>query len=427
LTRGRWLLAASTLILIAGLAFVAAETWRAPLPAIVPPSAKEFDRALIARGGALADTGNCAGCHTASGGRALAGGRPLPTPFGTIHSTNITPDVETGIGAWSREAFVRAMREGIARDGTHLYPAFPYDHFTNATDRDLEAVYAYLLTRSAVSARAPANSLKWPLGFRPLIAGWNLLYLKKGPLADQPGQSAEWNRGRNLVEGLAHCSDCHSPRNAWGAEKREQAYDGAWIEGWYAPPLNAHSPAVRAWTADEVFAYLRTGLSSQHAAAAGPMAGVTQSLAKADDDDVRAMAVYVASLMAAAPSAHPNRRALDREDIADKEHPEGAMLFAGACAVCHAPGAPMMQQGRPPLSWGTALLVDAPHDTLHVIMEGLRPPAGRPGPAMPAFGDDFSDWQLAEIAAYLRARYTKNPPWPDLVKTVGELRRGGAP
>jgi mono/diheme cytochrome c family protein len=427
LTRGKWLLAASTLILIAALAFVGAEAWRPSLPAIAPPSPKEFDRALVAQGEAMADIGNCAGCHTAQGGRPLAGGRPLPTPFGAIHSTNITPDAQTGIGGWSREAFVRAMREGIARDGAHLYPAFPYDHFTNATDHDLEALYAFLMTRPAVQARAPANDLKWPLDFRPLVAGWNLLYLKKGPMADQPGQTAEWNRGRNLVEGLAHCSDCHSPRNGWGAEKRDEAYDGAWIEGWYAPPLNAHSPAVRAWTADELFTYLRTGLSHQHAAAAGPMASVTQSLAKAPDEDVRAISVYVASLMANAPSAQPNRRPLDREDIAAKEHPEAASLFAGACAVCHDSGAPMMQQGRPSLSWGTALHVDTPHDTLHVIMEGLRPPAGKSGPVMPAFADNFSDWQIADIAAYLRARYTERPPWPDVVKTVGELRRGGTP
>ena len=375
----------------------------------------------------MADVGNCAGCHTAAGGRAFAGGRPLPTPFGTIHATNITPDAETGIGTWSREAFVRAMREGIARNGMHLYPAFPYDHFTNASDHDLEALYAFLMTRMPVQARASANDLKWPLDFRPLIAGWNFLYLKKGPMADQPGQTAEWNRGRNLVEGLAHCSDCHSPRNEWGAEKHGQAYDGAWIEGWYAPPLNAHSPAVQPWTADELFSYLRTGLSARHAAAAGPMASVTQSLAKAPDADVRAMAVYVASLMADAPSAHGNRPPIDHQELADKAHPAAAALFAGACAVCHDSGAPMMQQGRPPLSWGTALHVDTPNDTLQVIMHGLRPPAGRSGPVMPPFADTFSDFQLADIAAYLRARYTQQPPWPDVLKAVGELRRGGAP
>jgi mono/diheme cytochrome c family protein len=349
----------------------------------------------------------------------------LETPFGTVFATNITPDAETGIGLWSRKAFARAMRDGVARNGDLLYPAFPYDHFTHASDADVDALYAFLMTRPAVQARAPANRLKEPFGFRPLLAGWNLLFLRKGPLADDPGQSADWNRGRALAAGLAHCGGCHTPRNELGAERGDHAYDGARTEGWYAPPLNANSPSVRPWTAEDLFAYLRTGLSSNHAAAAGPMGSVTRGLAQASEDDVRAIAVYFASLMAHAPAAQGVPPA-DKGNTVDGTHPEAAALFAGACAACHATGAPMMQEGRPSLAWGTALHEDTPNDTIQIIMHGLAPPAGRSGPTMPAYGDSFSDGQLAQITAYLRARFSDKPPWPDVLQTVVQVRKGGS-
>jgi mono/diheme cytochrome c family protein len=399
-------------------------SWQPAWPPLANTSAT-FDPATVARGEKLAHIGNCIGCHTAQGGRPFTGGRPLETPFGTVFTANITPDLETGIGRWSRKAFVRALREGVALNGDLLYPAFPYDHFTHASDPDIDALYAFLMTRPAVQARAPANRLKEPFGFRPLLAGWNLLFLHRGPLVDDPGQSADWNRGRALAEGLAHCGGCHTPRNELGAERSDHAYDGAWTEGWYAPPLNASSPAVRPWTAEDLFAYLRTGLSATHAAAAGPMGSVTRGLAQASEDDVRAIAVYFASLMAHAPAAQGAPPA-DKGNVADAAHPDAAALFAGACATCHAAGAPMMQEGRPTLAWGTPLHEDTPNDTIQIIMHGLAPPAGRSGPTMPAYGDSFSDRQLADITAYLRARFTDKPPWPDVPQAVAQVRKGGS-
>jgi mono/diheme cytochrome c family protein len=417
----RTLLLGSAVGLAAVLLAAFAVSWQPAWPPLAGPSTP-FDPAIVARGEKLAHVGNCAGCHTAQGGRPFAGGRPLETPFGTVFTTNITPDPETGIGRWSRKAFVRALRDGVALNGDLLYPAFPYDHFTHASDADIDALYAFLMTRPAVLARAPANRLKEPFSFRPLVAGWNLLFLRKGPLIDDPGQSADWNRGRALAEGLAHCGGCHTPRNELGAERSDQAYDGAWTEGWYAPPLNANSPAVRPWTAEDLFAYLRTGLSASHAAAAGPMGSVTRGLAQASEDDVRAIAVYFASLMAHAPAAPP----ADKGNVADAAHPDAAALFAGACATCHAAGAPMMQEGRPTLAWGTPLHEDTPNDTIQIIMHGLAPPAGRAGPTMPAYGDSFSDRQLADITAYLRARFTDKPPWPDVPQAVAQVRKGGS-
>lgn len=408
-------------LLAAAFAFV----WHPEIERITPPAARAFDPALVADGERLAKLGNCAGCHTVDPARPLAGGRALATPFGTIFATNITPDAETGIGAWSREAFNRAMRRGIARNGEHLYPAFPYGHFTHVGDGELDALYAWLMTRRPIAGRAPATRLDGVFGFRPMVAAWNLLYLDERPIQTDPGQSSDWNRGRALAEGLAHCGGCHTPRNSLGAEDETRAYDGAMTDGWYAPPLNARSPAVRPWTVDRLHVYLRTGLSPAHAAAAGPMGDVTRVLSEVRDEDVRAIAVYFASLMSQAPAARQDQaQPMDRQAIAQQAYPEAATLFAGACAVCHEPGAPMMQQGRPPLAWGTPLQAENAHGTVRIIMEGLASPAGPIGPTMPAYADLLDDRQLREIAAYLRARFTDKPPWPDIGDAVAQARQG---
>jgi mono/diheme cytochrome c family protein len=417
-TKGRWILSGCTIVVLAIVAGAAALMWQDELAPISAPPAKGFERGLVKHGEQLAYLGGCAGCHTAPDGKPLAGGRAVPTPFGMILTTNITPDPSTGIGAWPRAAFVRAMREGVARDGHFLYPAFPYDHFTHASDDDLDALYAFLMSRPAIAALAPINRLDWPFMHRELLAGWNLLYLRKGPIDDGG------NRGRALADGLAHCGSCHTPRNGLGAEANVRAYDGAWVDGWYAPPLNAHSPAAEPWTAEELFAYLRTGRGKRHTAAAGPMGDVTRALGEAPEADVRALADYFAGLMADAPASRNKASPIDRRDAADRSHQEGAALFAGACSSCHEAGAPMMQQGRPSLAMSTALREDAPHDTLHVILRGLAPPAGQAGPAMPAFGAEFTDHQLAEIALYIRARYTDLPPWLNAEPAVSEVRKG---
>lgn len=212
---------------------------RAAIAEIAPPPRGTFTAVDIDRGAALALIGNCTSCHSAAGGRPFAGGMPIKTQFGTLHGTNITPDPATGIGRWSEAAFARAMRDGVARDGSHLYPAFPYDHFSGITDPDIHALYAYLMTRTPVRAEAPANRLIPPLGFRPLLAGWKLLFFRSARFILNPQHDALRNRGAYLGEALAHCSGCHSPRGALGNEMRNQPYDGGSAEGWYAPPLNA--------------------------------------------------------------------------------------------------------------------------------------------------------------------------------------------
>src|SRR5262249_10037309 len=208
----------------------AALPWRAIAP-IARPDVCVFSAATIARGAELAALGNCAVCHTSTNGAINAGGRALETPFGIIHSTNITPDVETGIGAWSYPAFERAMREGIHRDGRNLYPAFPYTHFARATDADLQALYAYLMAQAPVRATAPSNELKFPFNLRPLLAGWNALFHRAESFKPDPTKSESWNRGAYLVESLGHCSACHSPRNALAAEVSSAYLAGGLAEG----------------------------------------------------------------------------------------------------------------------------------------------------------------------------------------------------
>src|SRR5712672_4168072 len=278
---------------------VAAIVWRPAMAAIDPPAPQSFDSALVKRGRDLAAIGNCNDCHTVRDGKNFAGGLPVPTPFGTIFSSNITPDAETGIGRWSETAFRRAMRAGVDRGGQHLYPTFPYDHFTNVTDADDQALYAYLMTRQPVRAPARENELSFPLDQRFVIAGWKLLFLRHGTYQSDSTQSAEWNRGAYLVEGLAHCGSCHTPRNALGAERATAQFAGGDVENWQAYAINAQSPSPVPWDAEALFAYLRNGWHPDHGSARGPMAQVVSNLSSVPESDVRAIATYMAGVFGA--------------------------------------------------------------------------------------------------------------------------------
>src|SRR3712207_5947650 len=238
------------ILLVLGAGAFVAYGWHRPIDPIDPPAQAGFDRAIVARGADLAAIGNCNVCHTASGGQPFAGGLGIPTPFGTIYSTNITPDPETGIGRWSEAAFIRSMRKGVNREGRHLYPAFPYDHYTLVPDEDNRALYAFLMSRSAVSANPPANELPFPFNMRMLLAGWKALYFREGPYQPDTSKTAEWNRGHYLTEGLSHCGACHTPRNRLGAEKKDGYFAGAEVENWTVYPINANSPAPIPWNAD---------------------------------------------------------------------------------------------------------------------------------------------------------------------------------
>jgi mono/diheme cytochrome c family protein len=403
-----------------------------------PPGLVAFDAATVQRGAALAALGDCASCHTATFGAPYAGGVALATPFGTIHGTNITPEAETGIGRWSEAAFVRAMRDGVDRAGEQLYPAFPYDHFTHASDDDLHALYAFLMTRDPVHAPNVANALRFPFGFRPLIAGWKLLFLERGPeAAAGPMQNEAWNRGAYLVRSLGHCGACHTPRNALGAEQRSREFAGGTAEGWYAPALDEHSPSPLPWSVDELTEYLRTGIAGDHAIAAGPMQEVVASLARAPLDDVRAIATYVASRLGAAQPAQQARAAAARDRLArgapaapsaDAAQSDAAALalgravYVGACAECHDRGRAIASNSALQLPLAIAVYDPDPRSLLRIVRDGIAPPPAEPGRFMPAFGTSLSDDQLAALLTYLRASAAAAPPWPDLAAHVRESK-----
>ena len=370
-------------------------------------------------------------CHTRAGGAVNAGGRALQTPFGVIYSTNITPDVETGIGNWSYPAFERAMRQGIHRDGKQLYPAFPYTHYAKTTDADLQALYAYLMAQQPVRRETPDNKLAFPFNQRPLLAGWNALFHSAQTFRPDPSRSEAWNRGAYLVEGLGHCGACHSPRNAIGAEIESRYLAGGFAEGWEAPALTSLSRAPIPWNEDELFAYLRSGQSRFHGVAAGPMAPVVKELKALPDQDIRAMAVYLASFNEAAPDRTAQdalAARLENSTLSVSAASSGARLYQGACAVCHEVGGPALFGSRPSLSLNSNVHSAVPDNLIQVILHGIAAPVSPELGYMPAFREALSDRQLGELVAYLRRQFAPDKPaWTGVDTAIARLRRAPAP
>jgi nicotinate dehydrogenase subunit B len=418
---GKWIAAAASIF--AGLAAVAITLpFKPAIPPIPKPDPSVFSAETIARGRTLSELGDCRVCHTVPGGVPMAGGRPLETPFGTIYSTNITPDPETGIGAWSYPAFERAMREGVHRDGKQLYPAFPYTSFARTNDADLQALYAFLMSEPAVVSPPRANALRFPFDQRPLMAGWNSLFHSAKTFAPEPGKSTEWNRGAYLVEGLGHCSACHSPRNALGAELKGRDHLGGGVaDGWDAPALSALSRAPLAWTEADLFAYLRTGYSDRHGPAGGPMAPVIASLSALPDGDIRAMATYLAGLN---PATRDDAAAsIEAKSATTMIDSPGARIFDGACAVCHEKSGPVLFGVKPSLALNSNLQAERPDNLIRVILDGMPLAGSGDRGAMPAFREAFDDRQISELVAYLRARYApERPTWTDLESTASRIR-----
>jgi nicotinate dehydrogenase subunit B len=399
--------------------------------AIAPVSfnAPAYSEAAIERGRVLAALGDCAVCHTAPGGAPNAGGRAMETPFGTIHTTNLTPDAETGLGRWSFSAFQRAMREGVSRDGRHLYPAFPYTAFAKTSDDDLQALYAYFMSLPPVRAETPAAVMKFPFGARPLMAGWNALFHDPAPMRPVATRSAQWNRGAYLVNGLGHCGACHTPRNALGAERSGAAFlSGAMVEGWEAPPLTALSKAAVPWNAEALYDYLRHGHARHHGAAGGPMTAVARELAAVPDADIRAMATYLASFN---PELSDEAAAAQaRQAVAQAAAGQAQLLgpaqrmFNGACAACHHDGdGPTLLGLNTPLALNGKLTSARPDNLLRTVLDGVREPVSRDIGFMPAFRDALDDAQIAELAGYMRARFApQEPPWEDLRGSIARAR-----
>lgn len=406
--------------LLAAVALIAAVLlmWRPAIAPIERPTT--FDRAQIQRGARVVEAGDCAVCHTRPGGEYLAGGLPLVTPFGTLYSTNITPDAQTGIGQWSLPAFERAMRQGIARDGHFLYPAFPYVHYRRMSAEDIADAYAYLMSGPAVQAPARQNQMNFPMNIRPLVSFWNLLFLHGEPLTPLAEQSAAWNRGRYLVDGPGHCAGCHSPLNLIGAEKSSKYLHGGSVDGWDAPALVGLGQRANPWNREQLVDYLRADVVAGHGTPAGPMRPVSLSLARLPASEADAIAEYLLSLEQ--PPTVTETTAPTPVDPASTA--QGALLFTSACAGCHGRAAPMREiDGRPPLDSTSALHAASSRNFLKTVLEGLPAAPGAPGPQMPGFAASLDNRQLAALAVYLRQRARPDQPWADLSSTIEALRQ----
>ncbi len=393
--------------------------WRPAIAPIERPTM--FDTAQLQRGARVVEAGDCAVCHTRPGGEYLAGGLPLVTPFGTLYSTNITPDAETGIGQWSLPAFERAMRQGIARDGHLLYPAFPYVHYRRMSAADIADAYAYLMSGPAVRASAEHNQMNFPMNIRPLVAFWNLLFLHGEPMTPLAQRSEAWNRGRYLVDGPGHCAGCHSPLNPIGAEKSSEYLQGGSVDGWQAPALVGMGQRGNPWRREQLVSYLRAEIVNGHGTPAGPMRPVSLSLARLPASEAEAIAEYLLSLENP-PSVAETTAKTPASEAADRS--TGALLFSSACAGCHGAAAPMRTiDGRPGLQNTSALQAASSRNFLKTVLEGLPATPGSPGPLMPAFAASLDNAQLGALAAYLRQQARPDQPWADLSSTIEALRQ----
>lgn len=374
-------------------------------------SARTDENDLIDRGRYLARAGNCVSCHTRAGGTAFAGGLAFETPFGKLYSSNITPDAETGIGKWSVKEFDRALREGVRPDGAHLYPAFPYTAYTKLSDADVLALYAYLKIIKPVTFTPPANELTFPFNLRWTLGTWKALYLDVARFEPDPAQSAQWNRGAYLVEGLAHCRACHAPRNLLGAERAGAAMSGGKlfnsvasgeVRAWTAPNLTNVPNGLASWSSKDLVSYLKTGRTS-FTETHGPMNEVIlNSTRHLSEVDVTAMAVYLKSL-----PGEPGQ--LGRPASADVLK-EGATLYDLHCGTCHQPtglGGPSEDAGAR-LVGNAVVQASNPASLINVILYGphlAKLPGARRWKDMPAFYEKLADDEVAAIASYLRSAW----------------------
>ena len=375
-----------------------------PAPTVTATLAPEEK---IVRGAYLAKAGDCMACHTTRGGQQYAGGRALQTPFGTVISPNITSDKATGIGGWSSDDFWHALHNGKAKDGRLLYPAFPYTNYTRITRDDADALYAYLQTVPAVTQANQPHQLRFPYSLQISLAAWRMLYFKPEVFRPETNQSVDWNRGAYLVQGLGHCSACHSARNPLGGSEGESLSGGMIpAQGWYAPALNARGD----WQQDHLAALLKTGVSPR-AAVFGPMAEVVkESLQYLNDGDINAIAVYLKALPAEAKPA-----AFEREGAPEAVAflAAGAKLYEKHCAECHGAEGKGQSPAYPPLAGNQALIMTNAVNPIRMVLNGGFAPAtaGNPRPySMPPFSHTLNDLEVAQLVSYLRSAWGNNAP-----------------
>jgi mono/diheme cytochrome c family protein len=362
---------------------------------------------LIAYGKTLVEAGDCAGCHTADPAKPFAGGKRIDTPFGAIYAPNLTPDRNTGIGGWADADFTRALRYGVAPDGSNYYPAFPYPYFTKMTKDDTLAIRAYLGTLAPVVSRNKPPELRWPFGYRGLMRIWNTMFFKPGLFEPDQSQSAAWNRGGYLVTGLGHCGACHTPKNYFGADKQAQALSGNEVGGWYAPRLDgAPRTGLKSWSVEDIVEYLQSGRNAKSHADGLMAEVVVNSTSKMSDADVRAIAVYLKSLP-------PARRETIVTPPDEATMKTGQAVYAKFCIACHEADGTGSPRIYPPLPANALLQSVNPSSTLRITLDGAHtvttPRAPNTG-EMPAYARQLSDEEIAAVANYIRNSWGNSGP-----------------
>ncbi len=374
--------------------------WSAVAPAAAAPAST-----LVARGKYLAVAGDCVACHTKPGPGAIpyAGGLYVTTPFGALPTPNLTPDRDTGIGSWSDDDFYRAMHLGIRKDGANLYPGLPYPWFTHVTRADVMAIKAYLFSLPPVHAPTPPNKLIFPFTIRAGISGWNSLYFKPGEFKPDGSKSAQWNRGAYLVEGLGHCSDCHTPKNVAQAPIDSQAYAGGKLDNWYAPNITSDpKEGIGAWSQKALVTYLKTGAMKGRGTVFGPMAQtVHDSLSKMTDQDLTAMAVYIKTIP-------PKQSYKQGTMVAGGDNAAGAEVYQGYCSSCHQPNGQGLPGAIPNLAGNGAVTAKGPENVLRALEGGL-PAESTYGP-MPGFATVLTAQQIADVTNYVRTTWGNKAP-----------------
>lgn len=391
------------------------------------------DAQRIQHGEYLARAGDCAACHTAPGGVPFAGGLKMTTPIGAIYSTNITPDKQTGIGEYSQQEFSDALRKGVARDGTRLYPAMPYPSFAKISDDDVRDLYLYFTRQvKPVAQQNKKSDIPWPLNMRWPLALWNLAFREDGRYRPDAKQSAEWNRGAYLVQGLGHCGTCHTPRGIGFQEKAltqsDSAYlSGGTLEGWHAASLRADPVGgLGNWRTEDITRFLKTGHNPRFAAFGSMVDVVQDSTQHLSDADLQAIAGYLQSLPGDSRQKPPQADAKTAKALfsGDVSRP-GAQTYLDNCAACHRSNGLGYRDTFPQLAHNPALLDEDPSSLISIIINGSRTPmtvSAPTGLTMPDFGWRLSDEQVAQVASFVRSSWGNHAP-AVTAEQVREIRK----
>lgn len=389
------------------------------------PSGASAD--IVKRGEYLARAGDCVACHTQPGDKLFAGGRAMPTPFGTLYSPNITPDNQTGIGKWTADEFYQMMHTGRSRDGSLLYPAMPYGAYTKVTRADSDAIFAYLRSVPPVNQPNRPHEMRFPYNNRELLLGWRTLYFREGEYQADPTRSVEWNRGAYLVQGLGHCSMCHTAINALGGSSESKAFEGGLIpmQDWYAPSLTSNKEAgLGDWSIEDISDLLQKGVAKR-GAVYGPMAEVVyDSLQYLSDDDVRAMAVYLKSL-----PQHGGENGVNGKSAMSGEEREllvrlGAKIYDAQCATCHGKRGEGKLPDFPPLANNQSIQMTSAVNPIRMVLNGGYAPGTMKNPApygMPPFAQSLSDEEVAAVVTFIRTAWG-NRGTPVTAKEANALR-----